>query len=248
MAKSKSKKAKIAKAKTPRKPVHPWRKCPLGKHWRRPHARKGTKGVRGHCVTNRSRKDQIYPEELDIISEKYFGGLIGAPINHALGRSQGNKFDHLIRGWTKYWNDVFKPKVPLDPNFVKAIIATESDFLTRAEIFAGKRAGFARGLMQITDWTIEILQDEKGELKNHLVNLTQKNAYNPNYNIASGIRWLFRKQRTASAKLGRDATWFEAALDYKGYLSLKKNPKQFRKLERLYEELTSRWNTSQKKR
>jgi hypothetical protein len=28
----------------------------------------------------------------------------------------------------KYWNEVLKPETPLDPNLVKALIATESAF------------------------------------------------------------------------------------------------------------------------
>ena len=39
-----------------------------------------------------------------------------------------NKYDVLIRGWVRYWNEIFQPKNPLDPNLVKALMATESSF------------------------------------------------------------------------------------------------------------------------
>lgn len=205
---------------------HPWRPCPLGQYWVRAHPMKGTKGRRAHCRTNPSKKDQIYADELELIAERYFYTLIGLPKADSLGYSKGNNFDHLIRGWTKYWNDVLQPKEPLDPNLVKALIATESSFHTAEQKFAGKRAGYARGLMQVTDWTVEILKDEKGELRDHLVNVTQKDMKNANLNIAAGIRWLFRKKEIASSKLKRNASWIWAVADYKSYLEqFQKNPK-----------------------
>jgi hypothetical protein len=76
----------------------------------------------------------------------------------------------------------------------------------------------ARGLMQVTDWTVKILKDENGELKNHFVFVDQKDMKDPNLNIASGIRWLFRKKDTASAKLSHEASWEDAIWDYKGFL------------------------------
>ncbi len=84
---------------------------------------------------------------------------------------------------------------------------------------AGKKIGYARGLMQVTDGTLKILRDEKGELKDHLVNLYQKDMNNPNLSIAAGVRWIFRKKETASARLKKEATWDEAVAEYKSYLS-----------------------------
>lgn len=212
-----------------------WRPCPLGEYWKRAHPRKGTKGVKGHCVTNPSRKDQIYSDELEYIAEKYFNELSGPPVNKTLGYSQGNKYDKLIRGWCKYWNDIYPSNNPLDPNLVKALIATESGFRTTIKIKDGKGQGYATGLMQVTDSTQKILSNENGELKNHLVNVDQKELENPNLNIAAGIRWLFRKNEIASSKLGRDATWDEAIMVYKGYKD--PNHDQMIKLRNLYKRL-----------
>jgi len=236
----------LAKKKAAKK-LHPWRRCPKGKHWRKstyvePY-NKGNTFVKGHhrrggCVRNSSRKDQIYQDELTEIAKKYFSNF--APLsNKGLSKySQSKKFDQLIQGWTKYWNEVLKPKMPLDPLLVKALIATESSFKSRAKIRAGKRAGLARGLMQVTDWTVEILEDEKGELRDYLINVNQKDMTDPNLNIAAGIRWLFRKQETASAKLKKPADWIWAAADYKSYIpEFRKNPKhkQMNKLIKIYE-------------
>lgn len=76
----------------------------------------------------------------------------------------------------------------------------------------------SRGLMQVTDWSLKILRDENGELKDHLITATQGDMTDPNINIAAGIRWLFRKKETASSKLGKPASWLDAIWDYKGYL------------------------------
>lgn len=169
------------------------------------------------------------------MAEKYFSKLKGAPINQTLGYPQGNKFDELIRGWCKYWNEIFLPITQLDPNLVKALIATESGFRATIKIKDGKGQGYATGLMQITDTTQKILADEKGELKDHYVNIDQKVLTNPNFNIAAGIRWLFRKKEIVSSKLRREASWEETILFYKGYKDL--NHPQMKKLLDLYQRL-----------
>jgi len=104
--------------------------------------------------------------------------------------------------WTKYWNDVLKPSTPLDPDIVKALIASESGF--DPTILANKKnKNSARGLMQITNDTRKILGDEKGELKDHYLTLTRDDLNDPSLNICAGIRWLFRKAEIASGLLGR---------------------------------------------
>ena len=221
-------------------PPHPWRLCPLGEHWVRSHSRTGTRGVTGYCRANPSGKDQIYFGELSEIARTQFGELHGGPGSQRLRFPQGNKFDDLIRGWTKYWNEVLQPATPLDPDLVKALIATESGFRSSIKTRAGKKAGWARGLMQVTDWTQEILADEDGEIRDHLVNVDQKDLTDPNANIAAGIRWLFRKKETASSRLGREATWDEAIADYKSYLPqvrAGKEPKAMKDLRDYYAQL-----------
>ena len=83
--------------------------------------------------------------------------------------------------------------------------------------------------MQIRDSTIKILGDECGEPRDHLLNMDQKDAGDPNINIAAGIRWLFRKQETASSRLKRDASWEEAVEEYKGILGDRLAGKKYKK-------------------
>jgi hypothetical protein len=235
----------VAKLLNPKKlKTHPWRACPLGKHWvsKHPRTKSGrTREVAGHCRNNPSKKDQIYSEELSLIAQKYFNALTELPKADNLDfKYLGNRYDSIIAGWTKYWNEILLPDYPLDADLVKALIATESGFKKDAFVFAGKRAGQARGLMQVTDWSLEILCDENGELRDHLVNIDQGDLTNPVLNIAAGVRWLHRKRETASGKLKRSASWMEAAADYKSYLEpWLKNPKhtQMKKLIKYYDRL-----------
>jgi hypothetical protein len=204
--------------------VHPWRKCPLGQHWRKGHPMRTRSGNvvqrRGGCVQNRSGKDQIYTDEMELISQSEFDQLSGLPAGKRLGFSQGSKFDREIRGWCKYWNDVLGAQDPIDPDLVKALIATESGFRASVKIKDGRGQGHATGLMQITDATRLILSDEDGELKDHLVNVNESELKNPTFNIAAGIRWLFHKKSLASKRLGHEASWQETIMVYKGYKRL----------------------------
>lgn len=228
---------------------HPWRICPGGEHWVRTHDRHvpiseknptGITEVEGHCRKNRSKKDQILPEEIEKIARTIFKNLKGPPKADDLKFEDGNKYDHLVRGWTQYWNGVFKPKDPLDPNLVKALIASESSFNPKPRPVSAGKAGKARGLMQITDQAIKILKDEKGELKDYLIDIAQKDIEDPNVNICAGTRWLFYKKKMASDKLKRKATWIEAAAEYKSYLKdlrSGKIPKNFQDFLDYYEGL-----------
>ena len=238
MAKTRSKsKKKQRAAKKAKRPKHRWRLCPSGEHWVRLHSRSNAPSVTGYCRINSSHKDQIYPLEVNEIAEKQFSKLRKSdlPDQGLEEYEDSDAYDHLIGGWTRFWNEILRPDIPLDPNLVKALIATESRFKPKAEIRAGKRAGMARGLMQVTDWSAKILQDEKGELLDHLVNVSQKELYVPNLNIAAGIRWLFRKRETASAKLGRKADWVETVADYKSYLGAYAKNKKHKQMNKFTE-------------
>jgi hypothetical protein len=210
-----------------------WRLCPAGQYWRSAHHqsgyhRKDGTFVRAHsvsagCCDNPSKKDQIYSEELKTIATKYFPKLKGAPAPDNLDfQNKGNLYDELIRGWTQFWNDILGAEDPLDPNLVKALIATESGFNPNPKVGTSK----ARGLMQVLDSTQKILGNTNGELKDHLVHVDQKDMIDPSLNIAAGVRWLFRKKELAAARLRRSATWDEAVAEYKSYLKdMIKDPK-----------------------
>src|SRR5947209_8120073 len=79
--------------------VHPWRECPAGKHWVRTFPRKvevspkrpdGITMVEGHCRSNPSHKDQLYPDEMKKIVREHFNELTGPPVDDDLDFPNGN--------------------------------------------------------------------------------------------------------------------------------------------------------------
>jgi len=208
------------------KPSHPWRICPPGETYvRKAKINKYlTKGFpveehsrRDHCrEIDGSTKDTLTLNEVEAITEIFFPELSGPPAAHALEAGQkGTKYDTLIRGWTKYWNDIFQPSPLLDADVVKALIYSESSFV--ADWGKGKK-GRAKGLMQLMPLTLKALQGYRNELKDYLFEFDESEIYEPSLHIAAGIRWLFQKRITASRRLKRQATWDEAVEDYKDFL------------------------------
>ncbi len=198
----------------------PWRRCPIGQHLVSQHDRqkKNLEDVDPHCRRNPSAKDLLKGEEIDLISTlDIFTNPKVKVSSHKLGFKFGNKYDDLISGWTAYWNDVFKIEPPLHPNAVKALMATESSFITTG--FAknkNPKIGLAKGLIQITEETYRILKDSKGEIKDHYVELEDHELWEPNKNICAAVRWLFRKRDKAEGRLERKPSWEEVLIEYKG--------------------------------
>ena len=175
------------------------------------------------------KKGQLYKDDILEIAERHFSRLKGPPKADNLGfKRLGNKFDDLIRGWTRYWNDVLQPQVPLDPNLIKAIVRTESSFDVHA---SNHRKGDlrARGLMQVTDGTLKLLSEKSSELKDHFVNLDREDMEDPNLAICAGVRWLFRKKEIADArsKTSVNDSWRNAVLLYKNYKSTDPKMEEF---------------------
>ena len=237
---------------------HPWRLYEIGEHWVTDHSlwipptdkRPGYYTTRdGHCAANPTRekgkliKDYLSTDEMQMMADRHFTNLSGPPIAGKLPDYVGSdNFDHFIRGWTKYWNEIFKPDEPLDPDLVKALIATESTFILKPPAPNAGFAGKAHGLIQLTDQAIKALGDPNGELLNHLIKISMEDTSDPNLAIAAGVRWLFRKRDLASRKLKRQATWREAIAEYKSYLSdmisgKDPNPKGMTELDKVYKRL-----------
>lgn len=232
--------------------THPWRICPIGKHLVRTHQEHippskthpdGTVTTRHeHCAENPSRKDLLTALEIQAISGKHFSNLSGPPAAHVLTEyPKADNYDVLIRGWVSYWNDIFNFKEPLDPNVVKALMATESSFDANAENI--RKKAHARGLLQIMESTRIILSDHKGELPNNLIQATAHDLFNPSINICCGVRWLFRKKVTATSNLGHEATWEETVIEYKAYwndIHAGKTPPALTKFRDFYNRLTKK--------
>ena len=99
-------------------------------------------------------------------------------------------------------------------DLVKALMVTESSFEMPKD--HDSTDGTTRGLIQVTEGTRKILQDIKGELKNHHLDLTADESREPVTNVAAGVRWLHHKKYLLEKRIKRKATWKEAAFEYKG--------------------------------
>lgn len=226
--------------------AHPWRNCPLGYFFVQEHKRltsvsdknpSGFTSVREHCRRNPSGKDQLYPDEIILISNSGVAASANQKIGQLKEPGNANNFDGLIKLWTKYWNDILSPKELLDPNVVKALFFSESSFNLKVKDQRLSKNNFARGPMQITDDTRKILADEKGELENHFMTLTANDVRKPELAIAAATRWLFHKKDLASTFLKREATWEEAVAHYKGYLRKKAEFKTQRGMKTFFSSL-----------
>lgn len=145
-----------------------------------------------------------------------------------------DKYDDLIAIWTDYFNNKFPSDSLLDPDVVKALIGSESDF----EL--DPKNPLAIGIAQITKETFKSLKDPKGETKDFIfIKITLKDLKNPDIAIPMAIRWLFRKKRLAQGKLGKEPTAEEIILEYKGLLKSKSQykDKAITKFRKLYERL-----------
>lgn len=128
-----------------------------------------------------------------------------------------DKYDEVIAVWTDYFNKKFNADPPLDPDVVKALMASESGF--RVDPTENKKAF---GITQITADTLKIVQDPKGEAKDFIFSkVRQKDLKDPNVAIPMGVRWLFRKRATAMNQLKRAPNHEELILEYKGLLRSK---------------------------
>ena len=213
------------------KAIHPWRICPYGKSWVKEHLRqpknKHLQDVIGHCRMNPSKKDILEGDEIEFISKSLiFQSTLPIPCPYKGSEKilNANDYDVLIAGWCKYWNDIFKPDNPIEVNFVKALIESESRFRAETVVPNKKPIGAARGLVQLTEQTLRILKDKKGEIKDHYVILKKDELLDPSKNICAAIRWMFRKREILNRRLGRSPTWIETLAEYKGLgAQLKKN-------------------------
>lgn len=173
-----------------------------------------------------------YLDELGIykVTNGYNLKSIAKPSKRDLGFDDDNAYDDLIAIWTDYFNNLFTIHPKFDPDTIKALIGSESDFKI------DPKNPLAIGIAQITKETLKIIQDPKGETKDFIFNnINQKDLKNPNLAIPIAIRWLAYKKVRAESKLGRSATHEEIILEYKGLLKSKSEYKK-KALER-YREL-----------
>jgi len=162
------------------------------------------------------RLEGTYLDAVEIVSvfKNYDRKGIVYPTAGKLKHKNADKYDEDIAVWTDYFNKKFNAIPPLDPDVVKALIDSESDF--RADPRENKKA---LGITQITPKTLKIVQDPKGEAKDFIFNkIRQKDLKNPSVAIPMSVRWLFRKRTTAMNQLKRAPDNEELILEYKGLL------------------------------
>ena len=199
---------------------HPWRICELGFHWVKEHKRTNAQGasyaVIGHCRKGSSGKDFLYPDEIAEIVKRHFNNLKAMPCPKMFEFKNRENVDLYIAGWTQYWNEVFNPVEKLDPDFVKALIASESSFINRPPVVFNSRKEKVTGLMQITDTSIAALKGAKKEMRDYFVPVSRKSLMDKNLNICAGIRWLFHKKQLAERNAKVEISWMGALKIYKG--------------------------------
>ena len=192
---------------------HPWRICPLGSNFVKGHTRKtkkGTTNVTAHCRRNRISREVLNLDEIHEMFRRNKSWVTSFPKDNDLGFASGNTYNLLIGLWTQFWNEVYQTNPQLDPNWVKALMATESGFNPTAHLKT------ARGLMQITEPTYKILINTRGELKYVVFKIDQKDLFIADVSIAVSTRWLFHKRKLLQSKIGRDPDWEEVMWEYKG--------------------------------
>ncbi len=208
--------------------AHPWKICPRGEVYVREavvrtHERDGSvvgaHPRRDHCRECPSAwKHVLSANEIREISREKMTELPSKSHDLKFGEL-GTRYDAWIKGWVRYWNEVFRPEIPLTFEIAKALIASESSF--QADV--GKRScGGAKGLMQLMPLTLKSLQGYRNELKDHLFEFQPQDVFDPAFQIAAGIRWLFQKKFLASLRLKKTANWDEAVAEYKDYLRRRK--------------------------
>ncbi len=196
-----------AKKKTKVVPVREHiRKVPISK-----------KNPQGTTVVDRHLRhiDGQYLDQkmIDEVFSSYKKNNLVYPSKNSLLFPNGSKFDILIAVWCDYFNKKFGLNPGLDPNMIKALIATESGFDPNAK---NKNA---LGLTQVTKDTLKIIQNLSGEAKEFVFkDINIINLKNPNTSIAIATRWLIQKEKLARFKLKRAPTSDEIVMEYKGIL------------------------------
>jgi Transglycosylase SLT domain len=145
---------------------------------------------------NYNKKNIIYPTKSKLLEFK-----------------NSDLYDDLIAVWVDYFNNKINLSPKIDPDMIKALIASESSFNPKAHIKS------AFGLTQITSDTLKIIQNLNGEAKDFVFkDISQKDLYNPEIAIPMSVRWMIQKRNLASHKLKRSPSSDEIVMDYKGVL------------------------------
>lgn len=201
------------------KKQHDWKICQAGSYFVKAHYKVINSKKHhwsAHCRKGKSTKSVLNLDEIHEISKNFNKTKLKMPTEYKFRSSIGNKYDLLIAGWSKYWQDVFKVQSKISPTFIKTLMMSESGFRKDVTATTHNRPGQAMGLMQITDYTFKLIQESEKELRNHAFRIKRKDLFDPNVNICVGVRWLYRKREIAKYFLKKEPSEFEIAQEYKG--------------------------------
>jgi hypothetical protein len=83
--------------------------------------------------TRRLKGTYLDREEIESVFKSYDRKGIAFPASKKLEHKNSDKYDELIAVWTDYFNKKFEANPPLDPDVVKALIASESERIALEE-------------------------------------------------------------------------------------------------------------------
>lgn len=198
---------------------HNWKICPIGSYYVKEHYKtiNGKKYFwQAHCRKGKFKKDVLNADEINAISKRFATEKLKPPKAYNFNAKDGNKYDLLIAGWVKYWRDVFGTESKITVDFVKILMMSESSFRPNITAQTHNNSGHAIGLMQLTDTTLKLIQEESKELRDHAFRLKRDDLFDQNVNICVGVRWLFRKREIAKYLLKKEPTELQLAEEYKG--------------------------------
>lgn len=169
-----------------------------------------------HCRTVNYRKNIFNKDEIDYIAKQFKGVKFERTKSFSFNVKNGDQYDLLISGWCQFWKNAFNIESNITAEFVKVLMMSESSFAKSATAVTHNSPGQAIGLLQLTDFTLKLIKPDSKEVSDYAFSISREDLFDPNVNIAVGIRWLYRKREIAKAYLKKEPTSLELAEEYKG--------------------------------
>ena len=209
--------------------------CPVGHHVVRGHYRTCKSGtvtwVDAHLRKNRGRKTMYLQENLLYL---YWNNKKKYPkLNAIKGYSGNHDLDPVIQFWLEYWGQKFKQFPKIDPLLIKALIAKESSFDSKADPKVSHSSAY--GLMQIVDKARKSLTGKiKSSVTQDYITVSRKDLEDPVVNIAVGTRWLVVKYFNVRARKIKGDPVHNTVKAYYGSNKREENEKYLSDVLKLY--------------